>query len=425
MTLVQIALAVKNVPFEEIVFVQYPVNADPADPNRVVPNKAAADALWAALAANEPIQVTNDPNRGGGVITVDPTTPVEPTTPVTTPDARVHRDTGSVRDGRRASRLDSRNIRRRPDLLRGQPEGQQLMAAARRPRGGGGTTIARHGKLRTRHPLTELLVIFAAVVGVIAVSGTGVAAFSLWDAASAVSEKAVVLDENEVVPPSLGAIEGPVDILVAGTDTCEGQDVALFPRCRNNDSPGERNDVTMLVHITDNPRRVTVVSFPRDMLVPIPACDKPGGGQVSAMSSQMINASYYYGGLACTVKTVEALTGESIEFAAAIRWTGVINMSDAIGGVDVCVAGDINDGNTNLHLTAGDAHAEGRRGAAVPADPPRHRRRIRPRSHLEPAAVHVVDGAQAPVRVGAVESCDALRPRHDRAEPGERRASSC
>ena len=28
-------------------------------------------------------------------------------------------------------------------------------------------------------------------------------------------------------------------------------------------------------------------------------------------------------------------------------------MSDAIGGVDVCVAGDISDGNTGLHLTAG------------------------------------------------------------------------
>src|SRR5690606_24702878 len=37
-TLMQIALAVKNVPFDDIVFVQYPVNADPSDPNRVVPN---------------------------------------------------------------------------------------------------------------------------------------------------------------------------------------------------------------------------------------------------------------------------------------------------------------------------------------------------------------------------------------------------
>ena len=51
-------------------------------------------------------------------------------------------------------------------------------------------------------------------------------------------------------------------MLVVGTDSCEGQDVALFPRCGNDDDGGERNDVTMLVHITDEPRRVTVVSIP-------------------------------------------------------------------------------------------------------------------------------------------------------------------
>ena len=56
------------------------------------------------------------------------------------------------------------------------------------------------------------------------------------------------------MPPSLGAIEGGVDVLLAGTDSCEGQDVALFPRCANDDSPGERNDVTMLVHITRRAR---------------------------------------------------------------------------------------------------------------------------------------------------------------------------
>ena len=76
----QIALAVKNVPFDEIVFVQYPVGEDPYDPNRVVPNYEAADQLWAALAANQPIVLTSDPNTGGGVITVDPA-PTEPATP--------------------------------------------------------------------------------------------------------------------------------------------------------------------------------------------------------------------------------------------------------------------------------------------------------------------------------------------------------
>jgi LCP family protein required for cell wall assembly len=203
-----------------------------------------------------------------------------------------------------------------------------------------------------RHPLVQFIAVLAVALGVIVVSAGGVAAYSVIDAAKALSDNAVVLDKAKAIPPSLGAIEGGVDLLVVGTDSCQGQDIRIFPRCAHDDG-GERNDVTMLVHITDHPRRVTVVSFPRDMLVPIPACDRPGGGQYSAMSQQMLNVSYSYGGLACTVKTIESLTGESIEFAAAIRWTGVIHMSDAIGGVGVCVAGDINDRNTGLHLTAG------------------------------------------------------------------------
>jgi len=94
--------------------------------------------------------------------------------------------------------------------------------------------------------------------------------------------------------------------------------------------------------------------------VPIPSCPKEdGSGSYSAMSSQQINASYQYGGLACTVLTVESLIEDQIDFAAAIRWTGVINMSDAIGGVDVCVADDISDSHTGLKLTAGNHTLQG------------------------------------------------------------------
>lgn len=228
------------------------------------------------------------------------------------------------------------------------------MARSKGLSGEGQTPLARHGVLRTRHPLITMLSMFAIVLGVVGVSATGVAAYTVWVAAQAIGANAVVLDEDTPLPPSLGAIEGGVNVLVVGSDSCEGQDVALFPRCANDDSPGERNDVTMLVHISDEPRRVTVVSFPRDMIVPIPSCPKEdGSGNYSAMSAQMINASYMYGGLNCTVLTVEQLTGEEIHFAASIRWTGVINMSDAIGGVDVCVAGDISDKHTGLNLTAG------------------------------------------------------------------------
>ena len=215
--------------------------------------------------------------------------------------------------------------------------------------------VARHGVLKSPNPFLQILTVLGAIVAVVAISVGAVGTFALWDASRAVADNSVALEgsSDAQLPPSIGEIEGGVNMLVVGTDSCEGQDLALFPRCGIDDDGGERNDVTMLVHISDAPRRVTVVSFPRDMLVSIPSCPDDNGGRYSAMSSQMMNASYMYGGLACTVLTVKQLTGIDIQFAASIRWTGVINMSDAIGGVDVCLADDIKDGNTGLDLKAG------------------------------------------------------------------------
>ncbi|UUT34864.1 LCP family protein [Microbacterium elymi] len=213
--------------------------------------------------------------------------------------------------------------------------------------------LARHGNLRSPRPIAQLGTIAAAVFAVLVLSLAGTAAFAGWTAVSTIHDNAVALESAQPLPPSIGQIEGGVNLLMVGTDSCEGQDLKLFPRCAHDDG-GERNDVTMLIHIGDNPRRVTVVSFPRDMIVPIPSCPSASGGRYSAMSAQMLNVSYSYGGLACTALTIQELTGVDIQFAAAIRWTGVIHMSDAIGGVDVCVAGDINDKNTGLHLKAGE-----------------------------------------------------------------------
>ncbi len=222
------------------------------------------------------------------------------------------------------------------------------------------TPVARHGILRSPNPFLQVLTVIGAMVLVAVLSVSAVGAFYLWDAARAVADSGVDIGgDDEVLPPTLGEIEGGVNMLIVGTDSCEGANAALSGACQKRDTEGERNDVTMLVNISDNPRRVTVVSFPRDMIVPIPSCTGEDGTQYSAMSAQMLNVSYSYGGLACTVLTIEKLTGIDIQFAAATRWTGVIAMSDAIGGVQVCLSDDINDSHTGLHLEAGTPTLQG------------------------------------------------------------------
>ncbi len=61
-----------------------------------------------------------------------------------------------------------------------------------------------------------------------------------------------------------------------------------------------------------------------------------------------------YGGPACTLLAVQALTGIEIPYLAMIDFKGVIAMSEAVGGVDVCVAEPINDDYTQLYLDAGE-----------------------------------------------------------------------
>ena len=118
--------------------------------------------------------------------------------------------------------------------------------------------------------------------------------------------------------------------------------------------------MNMLVHISDNPRRVTVISFPRDLMIPIPECTDPETGKTSsAMSKQMINNSYYYGGLNCVVQTVQKLTGVPIQFSAKITWGGVIEITNAIGGVEVCLANGIKDPYTGIDWPAGTRTIQG------------------------------------------------------------------
>jgi LCP family protein required for cell wall assembly len=89
------------------------------------------------------------------------------------------------------------------------------------------------------------------------------------------------------------------------------------------------------------------------MVVPIPSCPDGEGGSYSAMSARPINEALSYGGLACVQLTVEALTGLKIPFGAEVQFNGVVEMSNALGGVPVCVASPISDPYTQTYLDAG------------------------------------------------------------------------
>jgi LCP family protein required for cell wall assembly len=206
-----------------------------------------------------------------------------------------------------------------------------------------------------------ILKVLGIIVAVALVSTAGVAAYATYDITASFTEGAVDLEGQEAVPPDIGAIEGGVNLLVSGTDECLPEFAGYFgERCTGEDASVELNDVNLLVHISDAPRRVTVISFPRDLMAPVPSCTDQDGAETSGSDYQQINTVYREGGLNCVVKTVSQLSGMNIPFAAKVNFGGVINITDAIGGVEVCIGnGGIQDSNTGIDWAAGPRVVQG------------------------------------------------------------------
>lgn len=196
---------------------------------------------------------------------------------------------------------------------------------------------------------------------VLAVSLGVVGGVIVWQLNQSFTEDAFSAPDGADAPPEISAIEGSFNMLLVGSDLCEPEYASNFGKRCEEDEGGERNDVTMLVHVSEAPRRATIISFPRDMIVPIPACPREDeSGDYESMEAQPLNATMSYGGMPCTWLTIQELTGIPIQFAAKITWGGVIEMSNAIGGVDVCVAGDgIDDPDSGLVLEPGQHTLQG------------------------------------------------------------------
>ena len=195
--------------------------------------------------------------------------------------------------------------------------------------------IARHGRLSRPNIWVGLLKLLGASLAVLLVSTLTVAGVTAGQLQANIDSVALVGEQNGP-PPGLGSFEGGFNVLLVGSDECE------YDYCPGRE--GVRNDVTILLHVSQDQQSMVAVSFPRDLIVPIPSCPRTDGkGNHAAMSAEPINVSMGNGGLACTVLTVSELTGLDIPFAGVITFNGVVQMSNAIGGVTVCTNGPVVD----------------------------------------------------------------------------------
>jgi LCP family protein required for cell wall assembly len=211
----------------------------------------------------------------------------------------------------------------------------------------------RHGRLRRHSGVAHVFRWIALGMAVVLTSLAGVVGVSVLRITTGLN----TVDLGADVPPAQAGFApyaGGFTILLVGSDQRTGQGEAFG---ESSYGSGSLNDVTMLLHVSEDHQQARVVSFPRDLLIDFPACEDPETGRTTpAARNVQFNTALSRGGLACVATAVEGLTGIDVPYAAMITFNGVINMSTAVGGVPVCFAGPIDDPWTGLEIPEAGVH---------------------------------------------------------------------
>lgn len=120
--------------------------------------------------------------------------------------------------------------------------------------------------------------------------------------------------DTEIV--SKKSLKDPFTILLMGVDS-EGDGL--------DQNAAFNGDTLMLITFNPKTLNATMFSIPRDTYVPI-ACNNNRYAK--------INSSAGYG-TNCVIKTVEALTDIKVDYYVKINFKGVVDLVEALGGVDV------------------------------------------------------------------------------------------
>ena len=128
--------------------------------------------------------------------------------------------------------------------------------------------------------------------------------------------------ENKSTTNSVDDItKNPFTVLISGVDSRDGF------------AESSRSDVNMLATINPVTRTVLLTSIPRDYYVTT-VCEEDAGCQNGA-KDKLTHTGLH--GTETTKKTIENLLGVDINYTAKVNFTSVVNLVDALGGIDVDV----------------------------------------------------------------------------------------
>jgi LCP family protein required for cell wall assembly len=173
-------------------------------------------------------------------------------------------------------------------------------------------------------------------------------------------------------PRPADAAAGSENFLLVGVDSRAG----TGNEYRNSSTgvqavDGERSDTTILAHLDKN-GTTTLLSFPRDTYVTIPSYKDSTGDH--AATKNRINQAISNGGPSLLVATIEGMTDIKIDHYVQVDLAGFKQMTNAVGGVNVCLAKssysetnpadntvstNLNDGYSRFSGQVGENHLSG------------------------------------------------------------------
>ncbi|MGC9040449.1 MAG: transcriptional regulator [Roseiflexus castenholzii] len=141
-----------------------------------------------------------------------------------------------------------------------------------------------------------------------------------------------------VAPTMAPENDDPVNILLLGADARVGEEIS-------------RTDAIILLHINPRTGRVSMLSFPRDLMVDTPGFGRRKINSVYLLGETRLGKGY---GAALLKQTVSDLVGVPVHHFALINFEGFRRVIDLVGGISLDVPKVIDDPRYPVDAFPGD-----------------------------------------------------------------------
>lgn len=175
-----------------------------------------------------------------------------------------------------------------------------------------------------------------------------------------------------------GTADGAVDILLVGVDSrtdAHGNPLTTAERAmlHAGDEVGTNTDTIVLVRIPDDGRSATAISIPRDAYVDVPGLGKAKinsaygstkeaqRGKLLAQGKSEADAEREstQAGRKALIGSVADLTGVRVDHYAEVSLLGFVLLTDAAGGVEVCLNNAVDEWMSGADFPAGRQRLDG------------------------------------------------------------------